>query len=141
MASDRMKKTSAPSRRSTTRERKKNGSASSGAETTVNGSAGDLSTNGHRVPSPEEIAQEDLRSRRLQRTMDLCLALIEQTRGLTVGESIEIILEARSVALTLFPGSEAMFDLLYKPRLMRAVRERFGIEEVPDVPGDAPSGA
>ena len=86
------------------------------------------------MQSAADITEEAIRSRRLQRTVDLCIALIEQTSGLTVGEAIEIILEARGVALVLFPGSEQTFDLLYRPRLMRAIRERFGIEEVPDLP-------
>lgn len=83
-------------------------------------------------PTAEDIAQEATRARRLQRAVDVSLAFIDQSRELTLGESIEITLELRRIALLLFPGSEQTFDLLYRPRLMRAIRERFGIEEAPD---------
>ena len=78
--------------------------------------------------SAEEIAFEAVRYRRLQRAVDVSLALIQQIHDLTLGETIEIVLHTRGIATELFPGSEATFDLLYRPRLMRAIRERFGID-------------
>jgi len=84
-------------------------------------------------PSPEEIADEARRYHRLQRAMAVSLAMIYQMNGLTVGQSLDIALAARSIALDLFPGSGETFDLLYRPRLMRAIRERFGIEEADEI--------
>lgn len=82
--------------------------------------------------TPEEIAHEAIRYRRLQRAVDVALAFIHQSNDLTLGDTIEIVLHARSIALELFPGSEQKFDLLYRPRLLRAINERFGIEVAAD---------
>lgn len=58
----------------------------------------------------------------------MALALIQQTPELTIGDTIDMVLETRRIALELFPGSDETFNLLYRPRLMRAITERFGIE-------------
>ena len=88
--------------------------------------------------TPEEIAGEAALYRRLQRAVQVSLALIQQTQNLTIGQSLEIVLAVRSIALDLFPGSGETFDLIYRPRLMRAISERFGIEEAPDLPEGRP---
>jgi hypothetical protein len=78
--------------------------------------------------SAEEIALESARYRRLQRAFDVALALIQQTPDLQIGDTIEMVLETRRIALDLFPGSDETFNLLYRPRLLRAITERFGIQ-------------
>jgi hypothetical protein len=83
-------------------------------------------------PSPAEIAEEALRYRKLQRAIDISLALINQTQDLTPGGAVDIVLAARSIALDFFPDSGEKFDLIYRPRLMRAIQERFGIDVVPE---------
>src|SRR5262245_31057156 len=88
---------------------------------------------GESAPTAEAIAHEALLCRRLQRAVDLSLALIYQDAHLDLCDSIEIVLHVRRISADLFPGREATFDLLYRPRLMRAIRERFGIEEVDDL--------
>ena len=85
-------------------------------------------------PTPEEIAQEAARYRRVQRAVQVSLALIYQTEELSLGQSIEIVVAAKSIALDLFPGSGETFDLIYRPRLVRAISERFGIKEMPEAP-------
>lgn len=84
--------------------------------------------------SAEESAEEAVRARKLQRAVDVSLALIDQSAGLTIGETIDLVLGVRRIALELFPGSGETFDLLYRPRLMRAISERFGIESLPGLP-------
>jgi hypothetical protein len=37
------------------------------------------------------------------------------------------VADTRRAALAMFPGKELAFDLLYKPRLQRLMRERFRI--------------
>ena len=81
--------------------------------------------------NPEEIdpvAEEALRARKLQRSIDVSLALITHSPDLTVGASIDIVIAARRIALDLFPDSGETFDMLYRPRLMRAIAERFGLD-------------
>ena len=84
------------------------------------------------TPTPGQISEEAVRARHLQRAADLSLALIYQDRGLTLGEAIQIVIDLRDIATRLFPGSEPTFNLLYRPRLMRAIGERFGIDEDPE---------
>ena len=78
------------------------------------------------------LAEESARYRRLQRAVDLALALIDQAPDLSLGHSIEIVVKAQEIALSLFPGSGQTFDMIYRPRLERAIRARFGIVELPD---------
>jgi hypothetical protein len=84
-------------------------------------------------PTPAEIAEEALRYRKLQRAMDIALALINQTQDLTVGGAVDIVLAAQSIALDFFPDSGDKFDLIYRPRLLRAIQERFGLDSVPEL--------
>jgi hypothetical protein len=88
--------------------------------------------------NPQEIdpvAEEAVRARKLQRSIDVSLALITHSPDLTVGASIDIVIAARRIALELFPESGDTFDMLYRPRLMRAIAERFGLDDaaLPDV--------
>ncbi len=41
-------------------------------------------------------------------------------------QAANMIADCRSAALAMFPGKELAFDLIYKPRLERIVKERFG---------------
>ena len=81
--------------------------------------------------NPQEtdpVAEEAIRARKLQRCIDVSLALITHSPDLTVGGSIDIVIAARRIALDLFPESGDTFDMLYRPRLMRAISERFGLD-------------
>ena len=62
------------------------------------------------------------------RSIDVSLALITHSPELTVGGSIDIVVAVRRIALDLFPGSGDTFDMIYRPRLMRAIVERFGLD-------------
>ena len=75
-------------------------------------------------PTAEQIAEEQWRLRRLRALVDLTVATLYQA-DITAEEAIEIIVDCRRSALCLFPGREDTFDLLYRPRLLRVVRERF----------------
>jgi len=82
--------------------------------------------------NPQEldpIAEEAVRARKLQRSIDVSLALITHSPDLTIGASVDIVIAARRIALELFPDSGDTFDMLYRPRLMRAISERFGLDE------------
>ena len=76
-------------------------------------------------PSKEEI-REELRQRRwLRFLVDLTLTIIREQQGLTVAEAVQMMGQVRRTALTMFPGSELAFDLIYKPRFERAIQHRF----------------
>ncbi|MEW6349302.1 MAG: hypothetical protein AB1646_09580 [Thermodesulfobacteriota bacterium] len=73
----------------------------------------------------EALEDENKRIRRLR----LCIDFAQQclmTQPMSLIEAEALIAGVRSVALTLFPGKEAVFDLIYLPRLQRALRESRG---------------
>ena len=75
-----------------------------------------------------EDAQERQNLRRLQIMMQLLLATIRQDRSITVDDAAQMVANTRSAALRMFPGKEHTFNLLCRPRIQRAMRERFQIQ-------------
>lgn len=73
-------------------------------------------------PTPEELADESRRARRLRTVVDLTTSVLMQSR-LSVAEAEEIVAAARHQALCLFPGKEETFDLILAPRFARLIRE------------------
>ena len=74
--------------------------------------------------SPAEL--EELRKiRRLQVLMNMVMSVISQDANLTVEEASEMVADAKRAALAMFPDKELAYDLIYKPRLQRLMRERF----------------
>ncbi|MDZ7374666.1 MAG: hypothetical protein ONB23_11945 [candidate division KSB1 bacterium] len=74
---------------------------------------------------PEEIRDELRKRRWLRFLVDLSLTIIREQEGLTVAEAVQIVGQLRRTATAMFPGSETAFDLIYKPRLERAIQSRF----------------
>jgi hypothetical protein len=52
-------------------------------------------------------------------------SVLSQDPDLTPEAAFAIIANCRQAALAMFPGKELAFDLIYKPRLERVVKERF----------------
>ena len=75
-----------------------------------------------------ESADEAKRLRRLQVMMSMVSSVISQDPSLTVEEASELAAGAKRAALALFPDKELAYDLLYKPRLQRLMRERFRLQ-------------
>jgi hypothetical protein len=76
----------------------------------------------------EELKDEQRRLRRLQIMVNMVMSVIGQDLSLTVDEASEMVADTRRAALAMFPGKELAFDLLYRPRLQRLMRERFRIQ-------------
>ena len=66
--------------------------------------------------------------RRLQMMMNLVLSVIAQDKNLTVDQAAEIVASSRKAALDMFPDKELAYNLIYKPRIQRLMRERFRIQ-------------
>ncbi|MGB9031442.1 MAG: hypothetical protein WCC27_15075 [Acidobacteriaceae bacterium] len=77
--------------------------------------------------TPQELQDEQRRLRRLQMMVNMVMSVIGQDMSMTVDEASEMVADTRRAALAMFPGKELAFDLLYKPRLQRLMRERFRI--------------
>jgi hypothetical protein len=74
--------------------------------------------------SPEEL-EEQRQIRRLQMMMNMVMQVIAQDSTLSVDEASQMIADARTAALAMFPGKELAYDLIWKPRFQRLMQERF----------------
>ena len=75
------------------------------------------------------VREEEARKlRRLQLMISMVSSVISQDQSLTLEEASEMIAGARRAALAMFPGKELAFDLIYKSRLQRIIRERFRLQ-------------
>ena len=73
-------------------------------------------------PTDAEIQEEGRRVRRLQMLVNLVTSVISQG-NLPVEEASELVVSTKQAALNLFPDKEFAYDLIYKPRLQRLMRE------------------
>jgi hypothetical protein len=77
--------------------------------------------------SAEERAEEQKLIRRMQVMMNMVMQVIAQDGSLTIDEASQMIADSRKAALAMFPGKELAYDLIWKPRFQRLMRERFRI--------------
>ena len=80
------------------------------------------------INPPHEDQDEARRIRRLQIMISMVSSVISQDPGLTIEEASELAAGAKRAALAMFPDKELAYDLLYKPRLQRLLRERFRLQ-------------
>ncbi|HEY3973962.1 MAG TPA: hypothetical protein VGM18_13230 [Candidatus Sulfotelmatobacter sp.] len=78
--------------------------------------------------SSREREEEARKIRRLQVMINMVMSVIGQDSSLTIEEASELAAAAKRAALAMFPDKELAFDLLYKPRLQRIMRERFRLQ-------------
>jgi len=72
--------------------------------------------------------EEARKIRRLQLMISMVSSVICQDPSLTLEEASELAAGAKRAALAMFPDKELAFDLLYKPRLQRLMRERYRLQ-------------
>jgi hypothetical protein len=77
--------------------------------------------------SVEEQAEEQKLIRRLQMMMNMVMQVIAQDSSLTIDDASQMIADSRKAALAMFPGKELAYDLIWRPRFQRLMRERFRI--------------
>ena len=75
-----------------------------------------------------EVQQEARKIRRLQIMISMVMSVISQDPNLTIEEASELAAGAKRAALAMFPDKEFTYDILYKPRLQRLMRERFHLQ-------------
>jgi hypothetical protein len=75
-----------------------------------------------------EIEAERKKIRRLQFMMSMVMNVIGQNDRMPIEEASELIASARQAALTMFPGKELAYDLLYRPRFQRLLQEKYGLQ-------------
>jgi len=88
----------------------------------------DESNRGGQQESTQEKQEEAKKIRRLQVMISMVTSVLGQDPNLTVEEASEMVANAKRAALAMFPDKELAFDILYKPRLQRIMKERFRIQ-------------
>jgi hypothetical protein len=78
--------------------------------------------------SVTEKQEEARKIRRLQLMISMVMSVISQDPNLTVEEASELVAGAKRAALAMFPDKEFAYDILYKPRLQRLMKERFRLQ-------------
>jgi len=80
------------------------------------------------LQTPEELKEEQRKVRRLQMMMDMVMSVIGQDDTLSIDEAAQMVADSRRAALAMFPDKELAYDLIYKPRFQRLMRERYRIQ-------------
>jgi len=76
--------------------------------------------------TPEALDEGKL-IRRMQMMMNLVMQTIAQDGSLTIDEAAQMIADSKKAALAMFPDKELAYDLIWRPRFQRLMRERFRI--------------
>lgn len=72
----------------------------------------------------DEVLDEEKKVRRLRFIVDFALNFI-RTQNITHEHALSIVEGVKKHTLTLFPGKEDEFDLIYAPRFKRVLNEKF----------------
>ncbi len=73
-----------------------------------------------------EIQEENRRVRRLQIVVDLVMNLLAQS-DMSIEEASELVAQTRQFALNLFPDKGSTYDLIYRPRFQRLLKEKYNL--------------
>ena len=76
------------------------------------------------MPTESEIREENLKIKKLRFIVDLTAAILGQQK-LSMNECPELIEDTKRNVLSLFPGKSNTFELIYRPRFNRILREKF----------------
>ncbi len=74
-----------------------------------------------------DVAEEGRLIRRMQFMMNLVMQTIAQDGSLTIDEAAQMIADSRKAALSMFPDKELAYEIIWRPRFQRLMRERFRI--------------
>jgi hypothetical protein len=77
--------------------------------------------------TPYDSIEENKLIRRLQMMMNMVMQVIAQDSSLTIDEASQMIADSRKAALAMFPDKELAYELIWRPRFQRLMRERFRI--------------
>ncbi len=78
-------------------------------------------------PVQEDAVEEGKLIRRLQMMMNMVMQVIAQDGSLTIDEASQMIADSKKAALAMFPDKELAYELIWRPRFQRLMRERFRI--------------
>ena len=73
----------------------------------------------------KELKEENRKIRYLRFLVDLSLTSIQQS-DLSLEEALRVVEDVKKAACNFFPGKEEVFELIYQPRFLRTIQEKFG---------------
>ncbi len=76
---------------------------------------------------PQDAVEEGKLIRRMQLMMNLVMQTIAQDSSLTIDEASQMIADSKKAALAMFPDKELAYEIIWRPRFQRLMRERFRI--------------
>jgi hypothetical protein len=76
---------------------------------------------------PHDPIEEGKLIRRMQLMMTLVMQTIAQDTSLTIDEAAQMIADSKKAALAMFPDKELAYEIIWRPRFQRLMRERFRI--------------
>ena len=82
------------------------------------------------MTNDQPAKEENRKIRFLRFLVDFTLLSIQQDT-LSREQALQRVEDARQVACRLFPEKEETFDLIYRPRFLRIIEERFGPADLP----------
>jgi hypothetical protein len=74
-----------------------------------------------------DAVEEGKLIRRLQMMMNMVMQVIAQDGSLTIDEASQMIADSKKAALAMFPDKELAYEIIWRPRFQRLMRERFRI--------------
>jgi hypothetical protein len=74
------------------------------------------------APTPEQLADETRRARKVRQLVDIATALIVQS-NMTVREAETLVQSVRERILALFPDGAETYELIYAARFRRLIDE------------------
>lgn len=78
-------------------------------------------------PARYDAVEEGKLIRRMQMMMNMVMQVIAQDGSLTVDEASQMIADSKKAALAMFPDKELAYEIIWRPRFQRLMRERFRI--------------
>jgi hypothetical protein len=76
----------------------------------------------------KETLEENKKIRFLRFLVDFSLLEVEEN-DISYERALEVVEEVKRAACGLFPGKEETFELIYRPRFMRIIREKYGFPD------------
>ncbi len=81
--------------------------------------------------APEQAKANEMEEgkliRRMQMMMNMVMQVIAQDGSLSVDEASQMIADSKKAVLAMFPDKELAYEIIWRPRLQRLMRERFRI--------------
>jgi hypothetical protein len=79
------------------------------------------------MENPKEVLEENRKVRFLRFLVDFSILSIQEG-DLSFEEAMKVVEDAKQAACGLFPGKEEVFELIYRPRFNRVIRQRYHLE-------------